>query len=419
MKKRLLSAAAAVIIGASSLTVPMGAFAAEKVTGTASNETEILTVSTLTQTKKSITVYGDSIPGVNASLTDEQNVYGTILGEYYDCTSSVYSLSGYTSKQLLENLSSGSIAGLTDDLKNSDVVVISSGANDYLEVVKGLAKEINPELYDEKDPYGSILKAVSSASAIDLITKLNAAAPAATPTALENTAKLCAEIKKLNPNCEIIVQTIYNPILFTETGLNALLSTKDSSFSLGYTMFRNIFNNTLREFNEGLSEIEGVKVADINEAFTLDGASQSYGYADVYTQILSEQNRDFHPNALGQIAIAAEIMKIIGYTDIGHAENYISEYFAALPAECTNDLLAALDIRIGDGDKNGYVDASDASKALEIYATAQSGSSLASVLTGTARIALDVDKNGTIDASDASTILAHYADVQSGGKGIL
>lgn len=427
MKKGILSTAAAIIIGAAALTAPMGAFAAEKNTAKNSNETQIITVPARTHSPGSITVYGDSIPGANASLTDDQNTYGIILSKYYACPSTTYSLSGYTSAQLLNTLSTDNIKGLTDDLKNSDVIVISSGANDYLSAVKELAASLYPALYNEKDPYGSLLAIVDSISQspnaatefVPLISKLNSAVGSATPVALENVKKLCAEIKKLNPDCELIVQTIYNPAIFTEESLKALLAAKPSNFSTGYSMLRNVFKNNLADFNEGLAEIEGIKIANINEAFTVDGTSGNNGYADVYTQILSKEKHDFHPNALGQIAIASELMKTIGYIDIGYAEEYIADYFASLPNECANDLLAALSIRIGDSDKNGSVDASDASKALEIYATAQSGGNTADVMTGTAHIALDVDRNGTIDASDASTILTHYTDVQSGGKGIL
>ena len=421
MKKGFLSAISAVVIGASALTVPMSSFAA------AENETQILTADSSTSLPKKIVVLSDSISGYTEALNDKDDlVYPAILSNYYDIESVNYFKIGATSDELLDILTNYG-ENEKNNFKEADAVVISAGANDYLRAVKALAAKLYPDKYNENDPYGSILNIVndvtnSKNAALEfatLITQLNAAVSTVAEPALDNVAKICEEIRKINPDCKILVQSIYNPALFTQEGLNGLLKSKPALFSTGYNMIRNVFRNNLVSFNEGLQEIDGITIADVNKIFTVTDSDNNYGYADVYSNMLNDDARDFHPNSLGHIAIAAEIIKILGYTDKSDAADYISKYFADLPDECKKDLLTELSITIGDGDKDGNIDASDASIALSLYAAAQTGSDITQLSTGNERIALDVDKNHTIDASDASTILAHYADVQSGGKGSL
>lgn len=68
----------------------------------------------------------------------------------------------------------------------------------------------------------------------------------------------------------------------------------------------------------------------------------------------------------------------------------------------------------GDMDGDGFIDASDASSVLSVYALLSTGKE-EDVTDDEIRIA-DVDGNGLADASDASTILSYYAHLSTGGS---
>ena len=68
----------------------------------------------------------------------------------------------------------------------------------------------------------------------------------------------------------------------------------------------------------------------------------------------------------------------------------------------------------GDLDRDGIIDATDASRVLVIYAANQTGEPLD--LEPEENGAADVNDDGTIDANDASMILAYYSYTQTGGK---
>ena len=70
-------------------------------------------------------------------------------------------------------------------------------------------------------------------------------------------------------------------------------------------------------------------------------------------------------------------------------------------------------ILLGDVNKDGMVDASDASLVLVEYAILSTGGD--KTLTGELEIVADVNSDGTVDASDASLILSFYAFLSTGG----
>jgi hypothetical protein len=74
----------------------------------------------------------------------------------------------------------------------------------------------------------------------------------------------------------------------------------------------------------------------------------------------------------------------------------------------------ANNVMLGDTDKNGTVDALDASLVLTAYALTATGES--SGLDDEQSAASDVNSDGNIDALDASAILGYYAYTATGGK---
>lgn len=90
-------------------------------------------------------------------------------------------------------------------------------------------------------------------------------------------------------------------------------------------------------------------------------------------------------------------------------------YHEFFPAEYSEGLrINVSDRELGDVNKDGYVDAVDASNVLTAYANLSSGKD--SGLTGAAAAAADVNGDKMIDAVDASNILAYYASISNGGE---
>lgn len=69
---------------------------------------------------------------------------------------------------------------------------------------------------------------------------------------------------------------------------------------------------------------------------------------------------------------------------------------------------------LGDINKDGFINASDASMALSEYAAQSTGKE--SVLTDEEKAAADVNSDGHINSSDASAILAYYSAASTGGN---
>lgn len=72
---------------------------------------------------------------------------------------------------------------------------------------------------------------------------------------------------------------------------------------------------------------------------------------------------------------------------------------------------------LGDSTGDGYVNASDASYILSVYAEFSTGRE--HVLLNEERYAMDIDGDNMIDASDASSVLGYYAYLSTGGTGTM
>lgn len=415
MKKKILSALSALIIGASALAAPMSSFAED------SDFIEVKITNDIFGFSDGLFDYMD-FDGDNKDL-------GDILREYYNYSSSCFVTVDYTDTDNPIEV----FQECMNDVKGAKTVVLSTGLGDYLKAVSDLAEEKYPDAFNKEDPFGSLISIAKKISTSEnataeftaFIAGLRSSFADTTDSALENAKKLCAAVKAVNPDCRIIFTTAYNPVLVSESGLNTLLKGRPALFSTGYTMLRNVFKNSFDEYNERLKEIKGIEIADVASAFTLASSDGNYGYADVYTDVISSDEHSIYPNALGTVAAANAIIKTIGYSDnytkneSDEIEDYLLSFYDKYPAAQRKELRSTLGIILGDSDRNNTIDASDASTALSVYSAVQTGSELSSVVDKRLCIALDIDGNGVIDASDASAILAHYADVQSGGNGTL
>jgi len=202
------------------------------------------------------------------------------------------------------------------------------------------------------------------------------------------------------------------------------------SYVTAYNQLNSIARIAISRYNNNISKLSNVKIADIYDAFTENNTdsqlnNDSKGYAHALTGILaSGDKRDIHPNQLGHLAIAAKVIQTIGNIKLDETSLY-KTYIAlpelqrdALPLEVRNSIETATTVKKGDINDDRAIDAIDASAALTYYSAIQGGTT-AKNYSDVRKTAADADNNGAIDAGDASIILTHYASVQTGGKGIL
>lgn len=203
-------------------------------------------------------------------------------------------------------------------------------------------------------------------------------------------------------------------------------------------------------FAKWYCESESVKLTGLTDPVTVYGASPyaafdtpdsmslsskpefnmlvaSYSTISPYPMELTGESSDSYPLACFSIELDEDIsggsydIEYMNqnemYTSIIHRlpseknDKYV-EYF---PSEYSDGLRVNVsDRELGDVNKDGFVDAVDASNVLAAYASVSSGKD--SGLSGAEAAAADVNGDRVIDAVDASNILAYYASVSNGGE---
>lgn len=102
---------------------------------------------------------------------------------------------------------------------------------------------------------------------------------------------------------------------------------------------------------------------------------------------------------------------------VRYDDEYVQSELLKYAFRLAKSLTDVSDIKAGDADGDGMVDASDASLILSFYADMSSGVAVDKndnykyILLGG-----DYDASSLIDSTDASSILAYYAEVSSGSK---
>ncbi len=232
----------------------------------------------------SLVVLGDSIAsgyglsgytaGDNYSAPDS---FANRLGELYPEYSS-FAQDGLTTDGLLTRLEDEETAAA---LSGADTVVVSIGGNDFLQpmitaAITGAME--NPDLLEALQGGGELTEYLDVMR--ELTEKLTSAAEAVDTAAVgDNAGEILGEIRELNPGCEIIILTVYNP--FEDVA--------------GMELFDVTAREKLAELNSEIAaaaEQNGARIADV---FTL-----FQGNAEKYTNIAA---MDIHPSKDGHGAI--------------------------------------------------------------------------------------------------------------------
>ncbi len=251
-----------------------------------------------------LVVLGDSIAtgyglsgyksGDNTSAKDS---FGSRLGALYEDYAN-FAVDGRTTAELLASLDS---ADVTEKIKAADDIVISIGGNDYLvplatALVDAVTKDEELlELFtgDNAEPSEADLKLLQEKLEPVLQSVLDSVDINKT---FDNLDGIFSKIKSLNPDCEVVVLTVYNPFEGNE----------DMAF------FDENAKTLLDKLNTKIyaaAGINGVKVADIFTAFK--------GNAAKYTNI---ESLDVHPNKDGHSLIYSKLTQTLGL-DTSSAEN--------------------------------------------------------------------------------------------------
>lgn len=234
--------------------------------------------------RESLVVLGDSIASGYglAEYTAGNNYsaplsFGNMLGAEYQSYRN-YAVDGRTSEQLLYSLQDPS-EELAEALSSADKIVISIGGNDFL---KPMLSAVKSAAFGDYELFEAIISGEFKTEMIGdsankvLIAALDAAKRVDIDAVADNIEACSRELRKANPNAEIVVLTVYNPF----SGNVLLNAVSDIAFE------------KLHELNGRISDINGITVADVYTAFD--------GKAGEFTNI----NRlDIHPNANGHNAI--------------------------------------------------------------------------------------------------------------------
>lgn len=404
-----------------------------------------------------IMLLGDSIASGTELSANEYN-YGKLVADYLGGDVWNYAVSGYKSDDTLAQLRAFDSTQKAQ-LADSEVVVISIGGNDMIayttEVLLDFAAQNNllaegktPADIPEKKDFNTLteffdmdaVKEYTSnfANGLKFNDKLDSIYRNLTYTdsqtngsaykqviakqIIPNIKAMTEEIKAVNPNARVIVQTIYNPLQFSKEYETHLQETYSASYYTAYVQFKTIFHNVTRRFSEQLKEVEGIEIADVLDIFSsADSNSQKYGW--YFTDMQSgRENADIHPTQAGHTAIAVAVLDTIGETredggllamtmkSLSNGENY-PEYAKEKYSKYAGKYV------LGDLNGDMTINSSDASLILEQYALLSTGK--APTISDDMIKAGKISADDTVDSTDASVILAYYAATATGLKSSL
>lgn len=429
-------------------------------------------------------VFGDGIAS-GYGLSENEFSYAQICADYLGCNLDSFTANGMSSAELC-NILHNPTDEQKEAVRNTDVVVISTGANDIVHVIakraiefaakKGLLNEGFTTDDIPEDPSISDMNRLIDQKAFKQYANSGMTATLALNTELKafsmdmrltdgynaygknqgiiknqimpNIDESVKAIREINPNAQIIVQTIYQPLQLSPEYIAKNYS-KNSGYTIMLTTVREELNDVMDSFRKELNTIEDIEVVDVLQTFTAledinDTCDATPGYAYYFTDIQEPvENEDengktmnFNPNKKGHAAIASALIGTIKIRD-----NETGELVTPAPAEREVDpdtgkkeptlLDTTLDsiediadcpplvmeqivdvipekVVPGDVNNDGFVDATDGSLILSEYANL-SVIDAVSELDEEATKRADINYDGRVDAADATFVSMYYA----------
>ncbi|NLT09848.1 MAG: hypothetical protein GXY08_10130 [Ruminococcus sp.] len=414
-----------------------------------------------------IVIFGDSIAAGFGLDKDKEYNYGQIIGDYLDCDVQNYAHTGDTTEKLLAKIDSLD-ADQKKAVADSDYIIVSIGGNDLMgyatkKILEFSAERglLNPGFTADNIPekpgitdllvmvnlkgdgglmdyaQDSLLNAMELQNLLKkditnaLIGKTDQHNGYIQTDIMPNIETAVSELRAMNPDARIIVQTVYQPIQFDPEYVEATYSSSSNynNVKTVLSMLRTNFKKVMDMFRDELNTMDDIEVADVYYQFTSvpDGVKQNEetpGYSYLLTSMQNDfANMDFHPNQKGHLVIATTILEKIGdlHADDGlltkvflNMEPY--KYGVKYPLLATDTYKrVAGNILDGDIDFNGVVDGYDATLALREFGMIAGG--FKTTLSGIQQECADTNKDGSVDGSDATNILRYYAMSSSGYEG--
>lgn len=227
-----------------------------------------------------ITILGDSISS-GYGLSENDKNYGVWLGEYYKAEVNNFAAEGETTQQLMDILESD--REIFDSLEKSDLICVSIGGNDILDIfyddLVGIAEGFSVSQGGEFS--------ISPEAIEKLIISFSSSLGSASAQAGENIGKISDKITEINPEAKIIFQTVYNPF-----------ETDEQSMKPVYTPLYTFTSIYLSAINNAVRNNDKTGFADIQIKFK--------GCCPKFTNI---SQMDIHPNRIGHLLIAEEIVQ--------------------------------------------------------------------------------------------------------------
>lgn len=429
-------------------------------------------------------VLGDSIAR-GYGLGEEEYSYAQLCADYLGCNLDNFAADGLDSSELLASLQNIN-ESQKQAIENSEVVVVSIGGNDMMHygirqalefaakkdlLVEGYTADDIPEdagvyafntMIDKKafkeyadSGIQATLELNTELKAFSMNLRLTEGNNAygknqgiIKNTIMTNIDESVKAIRAINPDAQIIVQTVYNPFQLSPEYIEKTYG-KNSGYATMLSTLREDINDVMVTFKEELSTIEDIEVVDVLQTFaavedindTSDAnPGSTYYFTDMQEPVDAgngEKTMDFHPNKKGHLAIATELINKIKVKDTETGElvtpapaerevdpetgekvpTLITQTVDSIDdiADCPSTVIQQIvekapDIKVlnlGDVDGNGFVNADDATAILVEYANISTGEP--ETFDEETKERANVDKNNFIDADDATAVLSYYA----------
>lgn len=176
-------------------------------------------------------VIGDSI-AYGYGIEDKNNIYGNIVASERDYILTNDAVSGYTTDDVLKLVENDE--DTKTHIKQAETIVISVGGNDFLHLRNDLNLSELIELLD-KGKESKMIK--------DML-----------ETVEQNVRSIHENIRELNPNGKIVLQTVYNPFLGQSDKFTELLCQLIEMFREDYTQI--YFDEAKTDNNMVIADVE-------------------------------------------------------------------------------------------------------------------------------------------------------------------
>lgn len=222
-----------------------------------------------------VVFFGDSIAAGYGLANEENERYSSLIAAKYGCEVYNYAVSGDDGKDLLTLLAEGGC----EQLENATVIVLSIGANNVLKAAYALV------------PYFESLQNGTAQGNLDVTEVMSEVADGIDRFKTE-LPQIIASLRAVNPDAQIIFQTVYNPYRdFTE------FKVEQNGFTLSFAAVSASSVISLNDVIENGAEANGYTVCEVYTPF------KEYE-GNLINALPDGSNVDPHPNKEGHKLLA-------------------------------------------------------------------------------------------------------------------